>query len=706
MKSRPINWAGRFGRLSAAVMLSMMNAGGGGGALAQTFPALTRADFTPMVAQGGPVPQGFGDRQNSWAWSMAWFKGKLVVGTNRSYDCMVAASINRPFPFLPYPPPDPDELCTPDYRDLPLRAEIWTWDPATNLWARIYQSPADLPNPDNPAKPLARDVGYRYMYVFTESDGTEALYVSGLSSRFIYGNAVPGGRLLRSTDLVTFQAVPQVPGTVLGDQRNTGFRGITSYKGKMYIIAGTIEGNGAVLESANPSLGNNAFRVITKPGQLASELDVFNGSLYLSLSDIRGFRVVKTDAVEAVPGQGYTFKEVIPFGGGRTFFPNRDVWSMKPFNNKLYIGGNGVQSFFGAELYRINPDDTWDLVSGDPRTVNGIQKLPISGLGPGLGWGLNAHMWRQAVYDSRLYIGTFDMSTIFKDWPLIGALLSPEMGGDLWTTADGVFYSLINETGFEDRFNFGFRGLQTTPFGLFAGTANYWYGLEIYLGRPPAASTNRAFAPLAQALPAPAALEIEKTGGKTLLSWESSPGAQRYRIFRAVHQYQDGFQAKGAWWPVLLAGKLQPLTETNTPYFQDTTAVGGATYTYVVRAENASDLPSPGSNRVMYPGPTVTFRGISAFLSKCAATPNCFGSSSARTALLTEYGRAISSALNQRDLSLLRNLTTGIKAIYQYNNAAMQADAAREFELLLRRMAKRIEMNLAGLVTYADLQGY
>lgn len=700
-KSARSAWA-----LGPALAVAHFLTGGLSIAAAQTFPALTRSDFSPVVAQGGLLPQGFGDRQNSWAWSMAWFKGKLVVGTNRSYDCMVAASINRALPFVPYPPPDADELCTPDYRDLPLRAEIWTWDPATNIWARVYQSPADLPNPDNPAKPLARDVGYRYMYVFTEPNGAEALYVSGLSSRFIYGAAVPGGRLLRTTDLVTFQAVPQSPGTVLGDQRNAGFRGITSYKGKMYIIAGSIEGNGVVLESANPSLGNNSFRVISKAGQVASELDVFNGYLYLSLSDFRGFRVVKTDAVETVPGQGYNFTEIIPYGGGRTFFPNRDVWSMKPFNNKLYIGGNGVQSFFGAELYRINPDDTWDLVSGDPRTVNGVQKLPISGLGPGLGWGLNAHMWRQAVYDSRLYIGTFDMSTIFKDWPFIGPLLASEMGGDLWTTSDGVFFSLINETGFEDRFNFGFRGLQTTPYGLFAGTANYWYGLEIYLGRPAGLNASRAAANAAPVLTAPAAFEIEKTGGKTLLSWEASPGAQRYRIYRATHQLQDGFQAKGAWGPVLLAGKFAPLAESTQPYFQDQSAAGGSTYTYFVRAESQANLPSAGSNRAMYPAPTVTFRGISAFLSRCAATPNCFGSSSARTALLTEYGRSISAALNQRDLTLLRNLTAGIKAIHQNNNAAMQADTAREFELLLRRMTKRIEMNLAGLITYADLQGY
>src|SRR5687768_8374299 len=95
-------------------------------AFAQVYGPLARTDFKMVVGPGAPMSQGLGDRQNSWAWSMAWYKGKLVVGTNRSYDCMVQASIHRFFFFIPYPPWDPDESCTPDYHDLPLRAEIWT----------------------------------------------------------------------------------------------------------------------------------------------------------------------------------------------------------------------------------------------------------------------------------------------------------------------------------------------------------------------------------------------------------------------------------------------------------------------------------------------------------------------------------------------------------------------------------------------------
>ncbi|HEU4759245.1 MAG TPA: hypothetical protein VFT91_04605, partial [Dehalococcoidia bacterium] len=79
--------------------------------------------------------QGFGDRQNSVMWSMKWFKGKLYVGTNRSWLCWSYASFVTTVPFLSYlyPPRDPDTVCPADINDLPLRAEIWAWTPGATV---------------------------------------------------------------------------------------------------------------------------------------------------------------------------------------------------------------------------------------------------------------------------------------------------------------------------------------------------------------------------------------------------------------------------------------------------------------------------------------------------------------------------------------------------------------------------------------------
>src|SRR5688572_12722358 len=63
--------------------------------MAQQLPPLRRADFAEVA------PQGFGDRQNSWAWSMAWFQGKLYVGTQRSFQCVYAAAIDLLYPAYP-----------------------------------------------------------------------------------------------------------------------------------------------------------------------------------------------------------------------------------------------------------------------------------------------------------------------------------------------------------------------------------------------------------------------------------------------------------------------------------------------------------------------------------------------------------------------------------------------------------------------------
>ena len=73
------------------------------GAAAQqsVYPPLDRTNFAAVA------PQGFGDRQNSWAWSMTWFNNKLYVGTNRAMDCVNKAAIKLVIPSAVYPPTDP-----------------------------------------------------------------------------------------------------------------------------------------------------------------------------------------------------------------------------------------------------------------------------------------------------------------------------------------------------------------------------------------------------------------------------------------------------------------------------------------------------------------------------------------------------------------------------------------------------------------------
>ena len=58
----------------------------------------------------------------------------------------------------------------------------------------------------------------------------------------------------------------------------------------------------------------------------------------------------------------------------------------------------------------------------------------------------------------------------------------PEYGFDLWWTQDGAYFSEVDQQGFEDGYNMGVRTLVSTPLGLFLGSANPFFGLNVYKG--------------------------------------------------------------------------------------------------------------------------------------------------------------------------------------------------------------------------------
>jgi hypothetical protein len=453
--------------------------GAAGAALSVPAPAAAQPVLSSEIVQS--ALQGFGDRYNSQAWSMTWWKNKLYVGTGRATYCIQQATlVYFNTGYGSYPPGEDDTECTPDAHDLPLQAEIWTWTPETDTWEMLYRSPNDVPiTGTNPLKFTARDVGYRGMLVFREADGTEALYVSGVTSRGAQGSGfngpVPPPRLLRSVDGVTFNPLPQDPGTVLGDTTVTGFRSMVSYKRRLYVLGSIgLLGHGIVYEAARPEKGNNAFRVISPPGMTFFEIDTYNGYLFLGTGvqpalDPTPFSLLKTNATRAP----YTFTTVIPAGAYQQRNPSPAVISMQKFKGRLYVGTD-------RELLRVNPDDSWDLVVGAPRaTPDGRQLDPLSGFDIGFDNFLNIHMWRMGIHGGSLFVGTQDQSTKWRN--LFGAeFLKPRMGADLYSSVDGWHYSMITRNGAGDLYNNGLRTFASTPYGLFIGSANHYYGTRIY----------------------------------------------------------------------------------------------------------------------------------------------------------------------------------------------------------------------------------
>jgi hypothetical protein len=430
---------------------------------------LVEGDFTPINEPG------FGDPWNVYPWSMQWWHGKLLVGTGRGFPCVEYYLLHETFPFLQRYPPrfDPDRRCPDCIFDLPLQAEIWCYTPETTSWERLFQSPNDLDVPGQPGARVARDMGFRNMILFRESDGTEALYVAGVSARAL-NRRLPPPRLLRSTGGRTFAAVPAEPDTALGRLDAVGFRGLAAYRGRLFVTAGGLFGPGRVYEARNPAGGNDSFRPAISPDLQANNLAVFNDCLYLGLHHpIRGYAVVKTEATGASP---FRVRTVVPYGAFRGAFVGNSVMSMYVFGDALYVGTDAP-----AELIRIHPDDRWDLVVGKPRQTPQGMKYPLSGMHDGFDDATNRIIQHMHAHDGWLYIGTYNGAGKQLAIPALGPWVRPRVGFDLYATRDGVHFSAVSHSGLGSNSD-TLRTCASTPFGLFLGAIDEEHGARIYLG--------------------------------------------------------------------------------------------------------------------------------------------------------------------------------------------------------------------------------
>ena len=197
----------------------------------------------------------------------------------------------------------------------------------------------------------------------------------------------------------------------------------------------------------------------------------------------------------------------------------------------------------------MDRDENMELVVG-----NATKMFPngsLSGLGSGFGRSENQYIWRMQVYDGKLYVGTFDTSSMLEcigqfvngnlltrtpaqwktQWEYLKALMKAlqatdpdgngnpdtlaqtikfsykfvfknitigniasairllnylrkaKQGFDLYVSEDGVNFQTITVDGFGDPYNHGLRVFATTDQGLCLGTANPFYGTQVWIKR-------------------------------------------------------------------------------------------------------------------------------------------------------------------------------------------------------------------------------
>ena len=259
---------------------------------------------------------------------------------------------------------------------------------------------------------------------------------------------------------------------------STGIRGMCVYNGKLVISnvfadATTGKSGATILASSNPSEG---FTVIASQGDLFDypaytyrdsiyggsvwDMVEYNGHLYVSIctgteenapddNTMQSFAIVRGD--ENADGT-FTWTPLIgdqEKDGARYTFgidPERTrsgAANLIVYKDHLYIGeyndeqiamerilfnktGEGSDGSLGGvdcsfvnanleqsvNLYRMDKDENIELLVGDATTM--FPNGGISGIGSGFGHNENQYIWRMEVYDGKLYIGTFDTSSLLE----------------------------------------------------------------------------------------------------------------------------------------------------------------------------------------------------------------------------------------------------------------------------------------------------
>ena len=570
----------------------------------EDFKLLASLGFEQAV--DGAHPEG--SRYNDYAWSMAWFRNRLYVGTGR-------------FQIDPA-------------TGQPGAGQIWRYTPggadgASGTWALVLQAPPFVVGGG------AREFGYRWM-TQCSFNGIDYLFVSTIGT--VQGN------ILYTTDGVNFTPVPRA-----GYPANTvGFRTMVCFTeagGRKMLIttpvgkagdAATFDSdrsdNPIVLASSDPI--NGAWRNYSQMGMG----DANNGAIFTMYgsppwlyagvnNEVTGAELWRTKGCGfAQAGCVPNWTRIIDRGGGRPpssagVVGNKGFSDMVAHNGSLYLALSSPAldlDLVRAELWRLRSDDTFEVLVGEARFdfgANGnaaptnpafpanlrcgvpVEDINASGgandcpptTRRGAGWGPKGtaatgypnvpqfYFWRLFNYanvpgsapkgDNRLYMGTFQ-----------GGTTQSLLGFDLFSSADGVDWLTVSSDGLGSWQQQGVRSLAASPYGLFIGGTHFLIGYtgevrgaSVWLGSPAA----DAVAPVTTLTTPPSPNEGDTLSTRT-----------------ATFAWTGSDTPAGGSLPLTYAYRLDPIEPAFSAFGSATTksysSLLNGTYTFFVIAKDAS----------------------------------------------------------------------------------------------------------------------
>lgn len=199
------------------------------------------------------------------------------------------------------------------------------------------------------------------------------------------------------------------------------------------------------------------------------------------------YRMDKNENMELVVGNSTKMFPNGSLSGLKSGFgrnENQYIWHMEVYDGKLYVGTHDASSlleclgqFVNGNLLKRTPSEWKDQWNYLKALMKALQTVDPNGNG-------NPDTLAQTIKFSYNFvfknITVRNMASAIK---LLNYLRTAKRGFDLYVTEDGVNFETITIDGFGDPYNHGLRVFATTDQGLCLGTANPFYGTQIWIQR-------------------------------------------------------------------------------------------------------------------------------------------------------------------------------------------------------------------------------
>lgn len=416
------------------------------------------------------------DRRNGYAWAMAESKNYIYIGSNRN---IIFSLIKSIFILGNFAETITDLIFEDDVstETLDNSAEIFRYNKLTKKIEQVYKSELTLEggfyesgyisavsfkpyNEDNESiyigafgNNYTRILKFKENYVI-DVDKPEVVFIdntgkSSVGAMGVHEAKLYFGLMITDTDLrIMESAAPSkntwnivadlndfnnIPNVDIGSSRSGGIFDLISYNGYLYAIIGS--GNKPINESGFLIFKGKYIGLMAKgSNRYGWKWDMIVGpnGKYEAGMGINSYAIATPFKYKASDGKEYvyvgTFSNVI-----------QSLQKLISFDFS-YLYENFVKP---TQLYRFDENDNWEMIIGTPSENEPLQirignyKAGFVPDNSGINYSSNHYIWRMAEYNGKLFLGTFDSSSLYD-------YLIPKNIPDYIDSFEGILIILLN----------------------------------------------------------------------------------------------------------------------------------------------------------------------------------------------------------------------------------------------------------------------